>query len=110
MGKSPQNLSITHCTLDDLNINDRPYVVVIMGLSLQKVSENGWGQLYDLIDNSEKTVIEYSDHFAMAKKQLKAIKKSIKKRVVQQHAFNTEVPKEIKGQSASILDLILIGR
>lgn len=52
------------------------YAVVILGLELI-MNRNGWLKLYDLIERSKKTVIEYSEENKEARKQIKDIRASI---------------------------------
>lgn len=54
------------------------YAVVILGLHLI-MPDGAWRKLYDLIEGSAITVIEYSAHNTEAKKQFKDIKKSVTK-------------------------------
>lgn len=60
-------------------ITANTYAVLIFGLALNKMPDNAWNKLYELINNSYKTVIEYSSTYKPAKSQIKAIKKNISK-------------------------------
>lgn len=69
-------------------ISSNNYAVLILGLALDKMKENGWSKLYELIDNSSKTIIEYSTTYKSAKKQIKSIKKNINKSCVEEHELD----------------------
>ena len=60
----------------DQETNRTNYAVVILGLELI-MNRNGWLRLYDLIERSKKTVIEYSEENKEARKQIKDIRGSI---------------------------------
>lgn len=62
----------------------KKYAVVILGLALDKMPEPGWKKLYNLIDTSQQTVVEYSTTYKPAKNQIKWIKKNIAKKVDQE--------------------------
>lgn len=63
--------------------DNKKYAVVILGMDL-KLSEIGWKKLFDLINKSEKTVIEYSTTFKDAKKQKKHILNNTNKSITQE--------------------------
>ena len=69
------------------SIKTQKYAVVIMGLELY-MQDNGWQKLYDLINRSDRTIIEYSVQYKVAKRQVKAIVKSVDKEVTNHHEWD----------------------
>lgn len=65
-------------------LNNGTYAVVIMGLGLGKMPNNGWQKLYALMAKSKKVVIEISTDYRPAKRQLKNIIHNIKDKVITQ--------------------------
>ena len=80
------------------DIKKQQYAVVILGLALDNMPTHGWNQLYDLIDGSEKTVIEYSATYRPAKKQFKNIIASITKEKIAEKEFDFSQADEFKAE------------
>ncbi len=68
-------------------INGKKYAVIILGLEL-KMQQDGWNKLFDLINNSQKTVIEYSVTFKTAKNQVKDILNNTDKKITETKDFD----------------------
>ena len=73
------------------------YAVILLGLQLV-MPDNAWPKLVNLIDNSTKTVIEYSLENADAKKQVKQIQRDTHKRIVQELELDLSAKTVYKGK------------
>lgn len=62
-----------------LELQGKPYAVVILGLALDHMSESGWINLYGLINGAKTAIIEYSSTYRQAEAQFKKIKKNTNK-------------------------------
>lgn len=71
----------------EIAFDDQRFAVVIMGLEL-KMPDHGWNKLYDYIERSEKTVIEWSVQYSLAKTLLKTILKNTTKQITQEKEFD----------------------
>ena len=80
----------------DQSLKKEPYAVIILGLALTNMPMHGWHKLYDLIDDSEKTVIEYSATFKPGKKQSKDILASVAKEKTAEKEFDFSQADEFK--------------
>lgn len=78
IGKNLENVALPVC---------QNYAVVILGLQLHFTNEKAWVQLYDLINGAERTIIEYAADFAIAKKQIKNIRKNCNVHLVEEKPF-----------------------
>ena len=73
---------------EDPITQNKAFAVIIMGLQLEGMNGGDWQKLFNLIDRSQKTVIEYSAAFPVAKNQFKNISAAINKTITKEKEFD----------------------
>jgi hypothetical protein len=69
-------------------IQNKNFAVIIMGLQLDHMQGNDWQDIFKLINSSQKTIVEYSTTFSIAKKQFAMIAAGINKKITKSEEFD----------------------
>jgi hypothetical protein len=72
----------------DAITRNKNFAVVIMGLQLDRMQGNDWQDLFKLINDSQKTIVEYSTSFSTAKSQFTMIAAGINKKITNREVFD----------------------